>query len=230
MLEHSMLWGFDYFVIDNQGSSACCAAFPVGANFNVFNPTYLTSSPNLSFTNSPDMNQEWYGLYWPDQIKFPFNVYGNVGVRYDNATGSNLTEGIVTTDDDRVSPRGGLLWKPLQWLSVYGNYSENRASNSLFTAPGQQALPPQTAEEWELGAKTEFFDGRLSASFAYFDLTRQNMSVPDPINPHLQVAIGEQESRGYEFEAAGEILPGWNLIGAYTHLAYANINEDVGFD
>ncbi|MGZ8955771.1 MAG: TonB-dependent siderophore receptor, partial [Methylovulum sp.] len=231
MLEHSMLWGFDYFVIDNQGSSACCAAFPVGANFNVFNPTYLTSSPNLSFTNSPDMNQEWYGLYLQDQIKFPFNVYGNVGVRYDNATGSNLTEGIVTTDDDRVSPRGGLLWKPLQWLSVYGNYSENFGpSNSLFNAPGQQALPPQTAEEWELGAKTEFFDGRLSASFAYFDLTRQNMSVPDPINPNLQVAIGEQESRGYEFEAAGEILPGWNLIGAYTHLAYANINEDVGFD
>ncbi|MGZ8226464.1 MAG: TonB-dependent receptor domain-containing protein [Methylococcaceae bacterium] len=133
MLEHSMLWGFDYFVIDNQGSSACCAAFPVGANFNVFNPTYLTSSPNLSFTNSPDMNQEWYGLYWPDQIKFPFNVYGNVGVRYDNATGSNLTEGIVTTDDDRVSPRGGLLWKPLQWLSVYGNYSENFGHQTAFS-------------------------------------------------------------------------------------------------
>ncbi len=230
MLEHSMLWGFDFFEIDNQGSTACCAAFPEGAKFNIFNPTYLTAAPNLTYTASPDMSQEWYGLYWQDQIKFPFNVYGNVGVRYDNATGRNETLGITTTDDDRVSPRGGLLWRPTEWLSVYGNYSQNFGpSNSLFNAPGQQALAPQTAEEWELGAKTEFFNGRLTANFAYFDLTRKNMAVPHPIIQNLQVTIGEQESRGYEFEATGEIQPGWNVIGAYTHLSYARINKDVGF-
>ncbi|MEQ1560109.1 MAG: TonB-dependent receptor [Methyloglobulus sp.] len=230
MLEHSMLWGFDFFEIDNQGTTACCAAFPEGAKFNIINPTYLTAAPNLTYTASPDMSQEWYGLYWQDQIKFPFNVYGNVGVRYDNATGRNDTLGITTTDDDRVSPRGGLLWRPLKWLSMYGNYSQNFGpSNSLFNAPGQQALAPQTAEEWELGAKTEFFNGRLTANFAYFDLTRKNMAVPHPIIQNLQVTIGEQESRGYEFEATGEILPGWNVIGAYTHLSYARINKDVGF-
>jgi iron complex outermembrane recepter protein len=150
MLEHTMLWGFDYFVIDNQGSQACCNAFPVGAIFNIFNPTYLTTAPVLNFTPNPDRNQEWYGLYWQDQIKFPFNIYGNVGLRYDNATGRNLTTGITTTDDDHVSPRGGLLWKPMKWLAVYGNYSENFGpSNSLFNSnTNQAALPPQTAEEW----------------------------------------------------------------------------------
>ena len=149
----------------------------------------------------------------------------------DNAVGRNETLGITTTDDNRVSPRGGLLWRPQEWLSVYGNYSENFGpSNSFFNGPGQQALPPQTAEEWELGAKTEFLEGRLSAKFAYFDLIRKNMSVPDPFNPNIARAIGEQESRGYEFEAAGEILPGWQVIGAYTHMPYANVNKDVGFD
>lgn len=230
MLEHTMLWGFDYFMIDNQFSGECCALYPSGATFNIFNPTYQTTAPPHNFTPGPDRNTEWYGLYWQDQIKFPFNIYGNVGLRYDNAVGSNTDAGI-TTDDNRVSPRGGLLWKPMQWLSVYGNYSENFGpSNSLFNGPGQQALPPQTAEEWELGAKTEFFDGRLSASFAYFDLTKKNLTAPDPINPSITRTIGEQESRGYEFQASGEILPGWRVIGAYTHLAYANINKDVGFD
>lgn len=228
MLKHTMLWGFDYFVIDNQGSQACCNAFPLGANFNVFNPTYLTTAPNLAFTANPDRNQDWYGLYFQDQIKFPFNIYGNVGVRYDNAVGRNLTAGITTTENDHVSPRGGLLWKPMEWLSMYGNYSENFGpSNSLFNSNANQpALPPQTADEWELGAKTEFFDGRLSSTFAYFDLTRKNMSVSDPVIANRQIAIGEQESRGYEFETTGEILPGWKVIGAYTHMPYANITKD----
>lgn len=227
MLKHTMLWGFDYFAIDVQSATDCCTALPA---FNIFNPTYLTVAPTVNLTPSPDRSQDWYSFYWQDQIKFPFNVYGNVGVRYDSALGRNDTAGIITTANDRVTPRGGLLWKPVEWLSVYGNYSENFGpSNSFFNGnPNQPALPPQTAQEWELGTKTEFMDGRLSASFAYFDLTRQNLSVTDPVNPALERAVGEQESRGYEFEATGEVLPGWKVIGAYTHMPYANINKDVG--
>ena len=228
IFEHNILLGLDYFLIENQGASACCAAYPVGANFNVFYPVYQTSISNFNFVKNPDRNQEWYGLYLQDQIKLPHNLYGNVGLRYDNTVGRNLTSGVTTTDDDYVSPRGGLLWKPINWLSVYGNYSENFGpSNSLFNSnPEQAMLPPQTAQEWELGAKTEFFSGRLSATFAYFDLTRQHLSTKDPANPTLSRAVVEQESRGYEFESAGEILPGWRLIGAYTYMAFANITKD----
>ncbi len=233
MLEHSTLWGFDYFVIDYQGSGACCAAYPEGANFNIFNPNYQTSVNPLAqtFTRGPNYNQEWYGLYWQDQIKFPFNVYGNVGVRYDNATSTRYDPSgeIAKSDDDHVSPRGGLLWRPMNWLSVYGNYSENfGVSNNFFNNPNQQNLPPQLAHQWEAGAKTEFFDKRLTASFAYFDLTKTNLPVPHPFIPNLQISSGKQESRGYEFEVAGEILPGWRTVAAYTHLAYAKIV--VGFN
>jgi iron complex outermembrane recepter protein len=230
MLEHTALWGFDYLLIDFQSKSApCCAAFPEDANFNVFNPNYQTSVNPLAHTYSsnPSFNQEWYGLYWQDQIKFPFNVYGNVGVRYDNATSTSTppTGGeIAQSDDDHVSPRGGLLWRPIEWLSLYGNYSENfGVSNNIFSSPQQQNLPPQLANQWELGAKTNFFDGRLTASFAYFDLTKTNMPVAHPTIPNLQIPSGKRETRGYEFEVAGEILPGWRAAAAYTLLDYAQI-------
>lgn len=228
MLEHSTLWGFDYFVIDDQISTACCAAYPMGANFNIFNPTYQTvANPAAStFTPIPKYNQEWYGLYFQDQIKFPFNVYGNVGVRYDNASGAKYRPigDTITTNDNHVSPRGGLLWRPMQWLSVYGNYSENFGpSNNQFNNPGQKILPPTLAHEWEAGFKTEFFNRRLSTTFAYFDLSKTNIAVADPTNPTLQLASGKQESRGYEFEVAGEILPGWRTAAAYTILDYAKI-------
>lgn len=239
-LEHSTLWGFDYFVIDNQGQSACCAAFPMEGNFNIFDPTYLTArDPGQSnFAPTPNYNQEWYGLYFQDQIKLPFNLYGNVGVRYDNASSTSYapvaedgSSDITRTNDSHVSPRGGLLWRPVKWLSVFGSYSENFGpSNNLFNNPNQRVLPPTLAHQWETGTKTEFFDGRLSASFTYFDLTKTNVPTVDPNDPTLQVATGKQESRGYEFEVAGEILPGWRTIAAYTHMPFAKITEDVGFD
>ena len=239
MLNHSTLWGLDYFVIDNQGASACCSAYPELANFNIFNPTYQTSvNPGASaYVKNPKFNQEWYGVYFQDQIKFPFNIYGNVGVRYDNATSTQYLVPSVTTNDHHVSPRGGLLWKPVKWLSVFGNFSENFGpSNSMWNAPGQRTLPPTLAHQWETGVKTAFLDGRLTSSFTYFDLTKTHIGVADPVDPNLQIASGKQESRGYEFEVAGEILPGWRTVAAYTLLDYAKIvvgyngglNDDSG--
>lgn len=225
MLEHSMLWGFDYFVIDNKDSTACCSAYPEGENFNIFHPTYLTQAPNLNYAVTADFTQNWYGLYFQDQIKFPFNIYGNVGLRYDNAESNNNLNGVASVDD-AVSPRGGLLWKPLKWLSVYGSYTENfGVSNSMWNAPKQSILPPKTAQQWEVGTKTEFLEGRLAASLAYFDLTQQN--TPVYFTNNITRTIGEQESRGYELEVSGEVLPGWRIINAYTHLSYANINNDT---
>lgn len=72
------------------------------------------------------------------------------------------------------------------------------------------------------------FDGRLRATFSYFDLTKQNLSTPDPLNPFRSKAIGEAQTRGYEFDVAGEILPGWNMIATYSYLPYAKITKDHG--
>lgn len=227
-VKHNVLFGFDYFVIDDQGQGNCCYN-PSPNGFNIFKPVYLSSRPILPLAPTVDITQDWYGLYFQDQVTLPYDVYANFGIRYDSANGRNNLTHITTTSDDYVSPRGGLLWKPVKWASLYGSYSENfGVSNSLWNAPGQKPLPPQTAQQWELGAKTEFWDGRLSATYAYFDLTKQNIGVFDwACTPFpCQRSIGEQQSRGHELEVAGEILPGWRVIGAYTHLTYANINKD----
>ncbi len=139
------------------------------------------------------------------------------GFRYDNAEiRDNLLGGIVASKDDRVSPRGGLVWRPVSWLSLYGSYTENFGASNDQQADGT-FLPSQTAQQWEAGLKTEFWDGRLTGTFAYFDLTRQNLRTPDPTNPVRTLLIGEAQSRGVEFDVAGELLPGWNVIAAYAY-------------
>jgi len=92
----------------------------------------------------------------------------------------------------------------------------------------RKALPPQTAQQWETGFKTEFFGGRLRTTFSYFELIKQNIAVTDPLNPLFMRAIGEAETRGIEFDVAGEILPNWNVIATYSYLPYAKIAKDVG--
>ncbi|MBE9192700.1 hypothetical protein IQ230_20565 [Gloeocapsopsis crepidinum LEGE 06123] len=36
-------------------------------------------------------------------------------------------------------------------------------------------------------------------------------------NPVLSIQVGEQQSRGLEFDISGEILPGWNIIAGYAN-------------
>ncbi|HEY8066126.1 MAG TPA: TonB-dependent receptor [Methylosinus sp.] len=226
-IKHKLLFGFDFFYIDDNLTNNCCTSVPA---FNIFFPTYL---PTMLQFNDPalstrlDYSQEWYSFYFQDQIELPYNFFLLGGLRYDNAIGRNNIKNIVSTNDGRVSPRGGALWRPVSWLSVYGSYSENfGASNSLFQTNGV-LLKPQTAQQWEIGAKTEFFDGRLSATLAYFDLKKQNVPVPDPLNPNFSRTIGEAESRGIEFDLAGEVAPGWRVISAYSYLPFAKITKDA---
>lgn len=228
ILKHTLLFGYDYIFLDDKiKGNNCCVSAPA---FNIFNPIYLAGRPILDSSNNSNMGftQSWHGSYFQDQVKLPYNFHAMGGFRYDNAVGRNTVTDLTTSAEDRFTPRGGLLWQPMPWLSLYGSYTENfGASNTLFNTDGQR-LPPQTAQQWEAGLKTEFLDGRLRSTFSYFELTKQGIGAPDPTNPFRSRAIGEAETRGFEFDVAGEVLPGWNLIATYSHLPFAKITKDRG--
>lgn len=150
------------------------------------------------------------------------------GFRYDNANSrDNLTD-TDTNEDDAVTPRFGLLWQPIPQLSLYGNYLEN-FGGSNGRAFDLTPLPPESGQQWEVGVKTELFDGRLTGSLAWFDLTKQNIAVPDPGHPDFNRVLGEARNRGLEIGIAGELLPGWKVIasGAYND---AVVTEDNALD
>lgn len=224
-LKHTLLLGGDYFRADDLITQVGVAAPAI----NIYNPVH-SPLPSLPAPTFGDKTTAWYGLFLQDQIELPLNVHVLGGLRYDSATVDNNLLGRTVSDDDRVSPRGGVLWRPLNWLSLYGSYTENFSqSNSQFRTDGV-ILPPETAQQWETGVKTEFWDGRLSATLAYFDLTKQNVPVFDPLNPLVPKTAGEAESRGLEFDLSGEVLPGWRIIGAYSYLPFAKITKDVAAD
>ncbi|XVL51565.1 TonB-dependent receptor [Methylobacter sp. G7] len=221
--KHTLLVGGDYYRSDYRATSA---GFSLATRdtTNLYTPVHQTGAPTIlpATVSTANFTLPWFGLYAQDQVELPYNFHLLGGLRYDNAETSGTSIGpdggpVKETSYDQVSPRGGLVWQPIPELSAYGSYTENfGAANNFWTA---QPLPPQTAQQWETGIKTELFDGRFSGTIAYFDLKKQN--VPVQVDPRTTLAIGEAESRGIELDLTGEILPGWNIIGAYAYTPFA---------
>lgn len=218
-LKHTLLFGTDYYhlTFGSIGSS------PLVSAIDAFNPVYGQrkivfddAQRNIQTTTS------WNGVYFQDQVQFPHDVFFLAGFRYDNArvdrdrsNNPNQSLGEIEAAG-QVKPRFGLLWQPVSELSLYSNYVENFGVGQ--TNNDGTTLPPQTAQQWEVGAKTELFDGRLSASLAWFNLTRQNVATTSLADPNVLVAIGEARNQGLEFDFSGEILPGWKWIGSYAYI------------
>jgi iron complex outermembrane receptor protein len=224
MLSHTLLVGGDYYRTDNITHPYGAALNPI----NIYNPVHdaqLTSP--LTTAWSPSNNSaDYFGLYAQDQIKLPYGLHVMGGLRYQNVKQWDNLAKTAQPADDAVTPRVGVLWQAQDWLSFYGNYIENfGVSNQWAATATGKPLPPESAQQWEVGTKTEFFDGRLSATLAYFDLTKQNVVTPDPDNRIFSKAVGEIRSQGPEIDIRGQILPGWNLIATYTNLN-ARITKD----
>jgi len=230
-MQHNLLLGGDYYRTDYRATMAGFGFNPdLFDDSNIYNPVHRAAAPTIlptdvTYTNS---TLPWFGLYAQDQVELPFHLHLLAGLRYDNADMYLSSSGEFggpspDTHSERVSPRGGMVWQPIPEFSVYGSYTENFGMPGNFGADGKP-LPAQTADQWEVGAKTELFDGRFTATLAYYDLTKRNA----PIAGYLAYsrALGEAESRGIEFDVSGEILPGWSMIGAYSYMPFAKTIAD----
>jgi iron complex outermembrane receptor protein len=105
---------------------------------------------------------------------------------------------------------------------------------SMATQQFDEPFKPITSELLEAGAKANFFRNNLSASVSFYQLTVRNVAViaNDISNPNLFVQQGENQSRGVETEATGDILPNLSLYLTYTYseckVIKSKISSQVG--
>jgi catecholate siderophore receptor len=118
-----------------------------------------------------------------------------------------------------VSPRFGLLLKPVATASLYANYSV-----SFLPGAGDQfssltdvtkGLEPERFGNVEAGAKWDVAD-RVSLTAALYRLDRSNTRAPDANNPGVTVQTGSQRSSGYELGITGRLTPAWEIAGGFA--------------
>jgi len=161
--------------------------------------------------------------YVQDQIEITEQWQLIAGLRFDhfgldfhnNRTGQDLSR-----NDNLVSPRLGLIYKPIEPLSLYASYSVSYlpGSGDQFSSltATTSALEPEKFENFEIGAKWDLYPD-LALTAALFQLDRTNTTAPDPNNPGQVLQTGSQRTRGLEIGVAGNITEAWQIAGGYAY-------------
>ena len=199
------------------------------AELDIFNPVYGAQPENVRRTSSNRYGADSTALYFQNLIEVTSNIKFLAGGRFDwvdtfnEDLESNTT--LNESSNSKFSPRLGIVYQPSDSTSLYGSWTNSFNPQIFSRTRNDEPFEPETAEQFEVGIKQEFFDKRLSATLAYFDITKKNVATTDPVDPDFSIQTGEQKSRGVNLDIIGEILPGWKVIGTYAYTD-AFISED----
>jgi iron complex outermembrane receptor protein len=198
------------------------------ADLDIFNPVYGAPAP----TNLSRSNEEYGGdniaVYFQNLVELTPQIKLLAGGRFDwvdSFERNLLTDTSNETSDSQFSPRVGLVYQPTNSTSIYASWTNSFNPQIFGRSRTNESFKPETAEQFEVGVKQEFLNKRLSATLAYFDITKKNVLTTDPVDDNFSIQTGEQKSRGVELDIVGEILPGWKIIGTYAYTD-ANITKD----
>ena len=163
-----------------------------------------------------------FGLYLQDQVDLNKHFQVIAGIRYDKINNEFLnkrTALALDTKDSLFSPRIGVVYKPVESVSLYANYSlayQPRAGDQLSSlSVTNKELDPEKFVNYELGAKWDIKPD-LAATIAAYRLDRTNVIVLDP-NDATKTILGDgQRSQGVELELNGNITPQWSMKAGYA--------------
>jgi iron complex outermembrane recepter protein len=224
-IQHQLLLGVDY-IEANAGYRFKREPY---ASLDIFNPIYRAEPLPTSFTNSDFANNsdtDSLGFYLQDQITLLPNLKLLVGGRFDivkfksrDVDFLDTGMGVISQKNyDAFSPRVGLVYQPIEPISIYASYSRSFNPNTFAVDINRQPLEAERGTQYEVGIKTEFLNKKLSTTIAAYSITKTNVATPDPNEPDIaSISAGEFKSRGVEFDLAGQILPGWNVITSYAY-------------
>jgi iron complex outermembrane receptor protein len=128
--------------------------------------------------------------------------------------------------DGAWSGRVGLQWRPTEGQNYYVSFNRGfkgaaADAGSNAGAPGRRHFAdPETADNYEIGTKQRWFDGRLAWSLTAFDEKIKNVQQtavnPGTLTPQLLNA-GDLLSKGVEGQFQWAVTPALRLNGAVTY-------------
>jgi len=217
-IEHAILAGLEFGRQDTDNYRM--ANTPAGS-VNVANPT--TFAPFVFGAPVQSDNRvilDLGAVYVQDQIRLNDQWQIIAGLRFDrfDLEFDNHLGADFSRVDEMVSPRLGVIYRPIEPLSFYASYSISflPQSGDQFSSLSltSSMLDPEEFENIELGLKWDVLP-ELTLTAAVYQLDRSN--TPHMPSPGVTVLTGEQRSKGFELGIAGRVTDAWEIMGGYAY-------------
>ncbi|MCH1918826.1 TonB-dependent siderophore receptor [Shewanella sp. A3A] len=234
-MNHRLAFGADrrsyddarYFIATpiTQGTAA------TGALFDIANPIYDMLPTELSTEGAERIKAatDDYGFFANDYVELTEQLSVLFGGRWDFSDVDG--DGPAKTVNE-FSPQVALNYRVLDNLSAFVSYSEAFSPNTTFKLEpnGQSSdtelFPPENSKQYEVGAKGQFFEGKLNSSLALYKIEKEN--VLTQVDNEFQLVKGQQ-SQGVELNINGQPLPGWTVMAGYAYTdAEISSGENAG--
>ncbi len=141
------------------------------------------------------------------------------GLRHQQVESDNFSAatGAKTTSYDKsaVTPLVGIVFKPVQNVSLYANYIEGLSKGDIAPAAASnagQVFAPYKTKQHEVGVKVDFKN--VMATLAAFRITKPSGQLSGAVF----TVDSEQRNQGLELTVAGEPLQGIRVLGGVTLL------------
>lgn len=210
--------------------------------FRIARPLHLradigVNASGLTTTNSftADLNDdtrvgiEVVSAYIQDEIEISDRLDVIIGARFDsfdievfNVPANEMRN----RKDEEVTPRVGLVFKPLEDISIYGSYSEAflpRSGEQFANINGNNnQLDPDTFTNLEAGVKWDFRQG-LSLTASVFEIEQRSPQVAD--NDPATLDVIDSKIKGFEAQLMGQVTDRWYVSAGYSYLDGEQVNR-----
>lgn len=224
IVEHKLLLGMELGKQDTDNMRFLKAGGGESIGFvNAADPAFTGSIAFTNINRNRKSEADITAFYFQDQIVLSPQWEAIIGLRHDKfeTDHTNLMTGQkLDTTDNLLSPRAGLIFKPIGNLSLYANYSQTyvpRAGDQLVDLTfANSSFDPEKFINQEIGAKWDF-SPELSVTAAIYKLEREKMAITDPNDITQTILVDGQETKGFELGISGKITSQWSVFGGYAY-------------
>jgi outer membrane receptor for ferric coprogen and ferric-rhodotorulic acid len=200
------------------------------------NPTSTLISP-LPYSNKYDIKQS--SVYTTARFNLLDDLKLIVGGRLDwydyeqNSRSGTWTNTPKYKATREFTPYAGLVYDLNDTYTAYVSWTRIFSPQNYTKSDGS-LIDPREGSNYELGVKAEYFDRRVNASLAVFQINQENLASQLDSSQCAQgqtscyAAYGEVRSRGIDMEVSGELTDGWQVGAGYTY-TYAEILEGSSY-
>lgn len=247
-IAHHFVTGLDYTSIITQSDAfqilqSNGSILKTYDTINFLNPTQFvqkTYIPNSFRTHTTTAPSNRAGIFLQDLITLHPKFKLFMGLRYSyqvtvqtriDSTANTLrsalsVRGINPTVEYKVlNPKAGFIYQPNKASSYYISYANNFTTNTGTDVWGN-LLPASIIDQYEMGWKQNFLNGRLQSNFSVYKIINSNLAQQAPfkadgISPNVDATVktlsGETTSDGIEIGLNGTLSSDLYFVTGYGY-------------